>query len=168
MRRPAQTSSSLSSSNTLNLENEYAEDDARAQNAVLMDNLKKSLRNAEMVSEDYHRQLGMMQKRLDDAIREQTKLEEQVHEGGEKIRELESQKVELSRQTRDASALHESERAALLKERDGQAIRETELKATIQRLKETLAGREMRVNADADRRMSRSGTFQPSFSVTEH
>jgi hypothetical protein len=60
---------------------------------------------------------------------------------------------------REVSGLYESERMAILREKEEQNAREAELKATIQRLRETLAGREMRFNSvpDGGRRMSRSG-----------
>ena len=157
MRRPGQFSSSLSNSGVLTIEDNGTEDDARIESAVLIDNMKKSLRNAETVSEDYQRELAVLQKNLDEVMRDQAKMEERLHESTQRIEELEIQKKEISRQARDMGSIFESERMAMLRDREEAVRREAELKGTVQRLKETMAGREMRVNADSERRMSRSG-----------
>ena len=119
------------------------------------------MRNAELVSEDYQHQLTLLQKKLDDVQREQEKMEDRLHEGSQRIEDLEGQRKEASRKMRNMQNIYESEKEAMIRDRDEQALRETELKSTVQRLKETLAGREMRVNVDAERRMSRSGEFTP-------
>lgn len=149
--------SNLSSSNILNGDDNGTEEDARIENAVLLENLKKGLRNAEQVSEEYQRELSLVHKKLNDLMRDEAKMEERLHESSQKIEELEAQKKDAARQVRDMNNGFESERMAMLRDRDEHLAREKENKATIQRLKETLAGREMRVNADAERRMSRSG-----------
>ena len=143
-------------------DDEAKKDDARIENAALIDNLKKSLRNAEMVSEDYHNQLSVLQRKMDDLMSDHAKLEEQMHESTEKIEDLEARKREDSRQVREMANLYESERMAMLRDREEASSRETELKTTIQRLKETMAGREMRFNlvADPDGRLSRSGMLK--------
>lgn len=141
----------------MNIEKSGTEEDARIESAVLMDNMKKSLRNAEQVSDDYQRELQAVQKNLSEVIRDQAKMEERLHESTHRAEELEAQKKEISRQVRDMGKMFESERMSMLRDREEAAGREKELKGTIQRLKETLAGREMRVNADSERRMSRSG-----------
>ncbi|MCJ1316442.1 hypothetical protein MMC15_001763 [Xylographa vitiligo] len=169
VRRPGQFSSSLSNSGVLTIEDNGTEDDARIESAVLIDNMKKSLRNAETVSEDYQRELAVLQKNLDEVMRDQAKMEERLHESTQRIEELEIQKKEISRQARDMGSIFESERMAMLRDREEAVRREAELKGTVQRLKETMAGREMRVNADSERRMSRSGrTHSRSSSIDEH
>ena len=157
VRRPGQGTSNLNNTSTLNVSDDGSEDDARIENAALIDNLKRSLRNAELVSEDYQRQISILQKNLDDVQQEQGKFEERLHESGRRIEELEIENKDVSRQKRDMENIYESERMAMMRDRDEQMTREAELKSSVQRLKETLAGREMRINADADRRMSRSG-----------
>ena len=165
VRRPGSIVGSNGLSNalaSLTADEEAKKDDARIENAALIDNLKKSLRNAELVSEDYYNQLSTVQRKMDDLMRDHTKLEERMHESTEKIEELEARKREDSRQVREMANLYESERMAMLRDREEAAGRETELRSSIQRLKETMAGREMRFNlgADPDRRMSRSGISQ--------
>ena len=157
VRRPSQLPSNLSNGNIMNNVDLGGEEDARIENAVLIDNLKKSLRNAELVSEDYQRELDGLKKRMNEVMRDQARMEERVHDSSKRIDELETEKKDTLRQTRDMANMFESERAAMLRDREEQLARESELKNTIQRLKETIAGREMRVNVDAERRMSRSG-----------
>ncbi|MCJ1399248.1 hypothetical protein MMC11_002450 [Xylographa trunciseda] len=169
VRRPGQLSSSLSSSGTLPIEDNNTEDDARIESAVLIDNMKKSLRNAETVSEDYQRELAVLQKKLNEVMRDQAKMEERLHESTQRIEELELQKKDISRQAREMGNIFESERMAMLRDREEATGREAELKGTVQRLRETIAGREMRVNVDSDRRTSRSGrTHSRSSSIDEH
>ena len=147
----------------MGVEDSRSEQDARIESAALIDNLKKSLRNAELVSEDYQRELQVLQKEMDQVLREHAKMEERLHETSQKVESLEMQKKDVSRQVRDMGSLFESERKSMLRDREDGHARESELKTTIQRLKETLAGREMRVNSvvDVERRMSRSG--RPGF-----
>ena len=144
-------------------EEQAREDDARIENAALIDNLKKSLRNAELMSEDYQQHLVTTQKALDDLSREHAKLEERLHESLEKVEDMETMRKEESRQVRNMASLYESERTSMLRDREDASVREKELRATIQRLKETVAGREMRFNVatDLDRRRSRAGKIAP-------
>lgn len=157
IRRPSSIVGSIG-----NIEDVEKEENARAENSVLVDNLKKSLRNAEMVSEDYQTQLTVLQKKMDDLMNEHGKLEIQYHESTQKILELESKKKEDSRQVRDMANLYESERMSMLRDREEAAAREEALKKTVQRLKETMAGREMRFNlgSNSERRSSRQGMPQ--------
>ena len=157
VRRPGQGTSNLNNTSTLNISDDGSEDDARIEHVALIDNLKRSLRNAELVSEDYQRQLNMLQMKLDDVQHEQGKFEDRLHESSRRIEELEAEKKDVIRQKRDLENIYDSERISMMRHRDEQATREAELKFSVQRLKETLAGREMKINADAERRMSRSG-----------
>jgi hypothetical protein len=156
IRRPGQSTSNISTF-LANGDDNGTEEDARIENAALIDNLKKSLRNAEFVSEEYRRELGLVQKNLEEVMRDHAKLETKLHEKDQRVEELEIQKRDHTRQLREMNSVYEGERMAMLRDREEQLSKESEHKATIQRLKETLAGREMRVNADAERRMSRSG-----------
>lgn len=135
--------------------NDPSEEDARAQNAALIEELKEQLQKAETASEQYRKQLGVLQMRLDEAISEQGKLEDQVHEKDSKIEALNSEIREHARQIRDLEQAHETERNAMLQDKEQQASREEELQATIQRLKESLAQKD-RINAEGERNMSRS------------
>lgn len=128
-----------------------SDEDARAQNAALIDELKEQLQKAETASEQYRKQLGVLQLRLDEAVSEQGKLEDQGHEKDSKMEALNTEIREHVRQIRDLEQSHELERNAMLQEKEQQASREEEMQATIQRLKESLSQKDMRINADNDR-----------------
>ena len=143
---------------------ETQEEDARIENAVLVDNLKKSLHNTEVMCEEHRQQTEAMQQKMDQMLKEYAKLEERFHESTLQVESLEKRKKEDSRQVRDMASLYENERAAMLKDREEASAREQELQSTVQRLKETMAGREMRfhVAAHPERRSSRQGTLNLS------
>lgn len=151
--------SNLSMSNVPKIPRDPAEDDARAENAALIEELKEQLQKAETVSEQYQKQLGVLQMRLDEAVAEQGKLEEQAHEKENKIETLHGEVRDHARQIRDLEQGYETERAAMLKEKELQASREEELQSSIQRLKETIAQKDLRVNVENDRNLSRSREF---------
>ncbi|EAW06416.1 uncharacterized protein ACLA_081000 [Aspergillus clavatus NRRL 1] len=152
--------SSLSVSNVPKVASDSSEEEARAQNAALIEDLKQQLQKAESASEQYRKQLGVLQMRLDEAISEQGKLEDQGHERDSKIEALNGEIRDHVRQIRDLEQAHEMERNAMLQEKEQHASREEEMQATIQRLKESLAQKEMRINADNDKNISRSSSFR--------
>lgn len=133
-----------------------SEEEARAQNAALIEDLKQQLQKAETASEQYQKQLGVLQMRLDEAVSEQGKLEDQAHEKDSKIDSLNGEVRDHVRQIRDLEQAHEQERNAMLQEKEQQASREEEMQATIQRLKESLSQKDMRINAEGDKNISRS------------
>lgn len=165
MRRPSSIIGSIGNIG-YNGDNEGSEENARIENAALVDNLKKSLRNVEQVSEDYQNQLAVLQKKMDDLMKEHGKLEEGFHGSTQKVVELEAKRKEESRQVREMANLYESERMSMLRDREEATAREDELKKTVQRLKETMAGREMRFNlgGSSERRGSRQGLTE----TTQH
>ena len=162
VRRPGSIVGSIGNIGAFGADESVKEEDARIENATLVDNLKKSLRNTELMSEDYQKQVEIMQKKMDDLMKEHARVEEHLHESTEKIEELEARKREDSRQVREMANLYESERHAMMRDREEATTREEELKATIQRLRETMAGREMRFNfaMDPERRLSRQGKLK--------
>ncbi|KAK9570772.1 hypothetical protein V6Z79_000881 [Aspergillus fumigatus] len=151
--------SNLSMSNVPKVAADSSEEEARAQNAALIEELKEQLQKAESASEQYRKQLGVLQMRLDEAISEQGKLEDQAHEKDSKIEALNSEIRDHIRQIRDLEQAHESERNAMLQEKEQYLSREEEMQATIQRLKDTLAQKEIRMNADNEKNVSRSSSF---------
>ena len=124
-----------------------------------MENLKKSLKTADIMVEENQAQLSILQKKYDDLMKEHGKLEEQFGDTTQKLGELEAKRKEDSRSVREMANLYESERMSMLRDREEGNQREEELRRSIQRLKETMAGREMRfhVATDPERRLSRSG-----------
>ncbi|CAG8933164.1 unnamed protein product [Penicillium salamii] len=153
--------SNLSMSNVPRVSNDPSEEEARAQNAALIEELREQLQKAESASEQYQKQLGVLQMRLDEALSEQSKLEDQAHERDSRIEALNSDIRDQGRQIRDLEQNHESERNAMLQEKEQQTSREEEMQATIQRLKDSMAQRDMRINAEGDRsQVSRSSSFR--------
>ncbi|KAL3439620.1 hypothetical protein BDV09DRAFT_5164 [Aspergillus tetrazonus] len=152
--------SNLSMSSVPKITADPSEEEARAQNAALIEDLKEQLQKAETASEQYRKQLGVLQMRLDEAVTEQAKLEDQGHEKDSKIEALNGEIREHVRQIRDLEQAHELERNAMLQEKEQQASREEEMQATIQRLKEAVAQKDMRISADSDKNVSRSSSFR--------
>jgi hypothetical protein len=138
-----------------------AEDDARAETVALLDDLKERLRKTEMVSEQFQKQAQVLQSRLDEAISEQGKLEDRLHENEEKLEALENEKRDALRQKREMETIYEAERSSMTKEREDAANREEEMQIIIQRLKDSL---NQRVNGDDDNSRSsrRSNNSSPS------
>jgi chromosome segregation ATPase len=138
------------------MSNDPSDEEARAQNVALIDELREQLQKAETASDQYQKQLGVLQMRLDEAISEQGKLEDQAHERDSRVETLNNEIKDQARQIREMEQNHESERNAMLREKEQQASREEEMQATIQRLKESISQKDGRMNAEGDRQISRS------------
>jgi chromosome segregation ATPase len=148
-------------SNVPRINNDPSDEEARAQNAALIEELRAQLQKAEMASEQYQKQLGVLQMRLDEAVSEQGKLEDQAHEKDTRLEALNNEVRDQARQIRDLEQNHELERNAMLQEKEQQTSREEELQATIQRLKDSVAQKSIPVNAEGERQISRS-CMEPS------
>lgn len=120
-----------------------ADDDAREEQAALLQELKDRLQKAENEAAERQKQVEILNSRLDDALAEQAKLEERAHEEEEKVESLENVKRELTRQHRELEGIYEAERAQVMKEKEETQSREEEMQSTIQRLKETMATKNM-------------------------
>lgn len=131
-----------------------AESDARAEAAAAVEDLQQRLEKEEKQSEQYKKQIDVLQSKLEDAVKESSKLEEKVHEHDEQFETLRNEKREATRQIREMESIYEAERSAILKEKEDMANREEEMQAVIQRLKDSLAQRN---NGDDDTRPSRQG-----------
>lgn len=127
---------------------EASEDDARAEHVSLMEELRSRVQKAETASEEYQRQLNLLQARLDESQQEQGQLEDRLHQSNSKIEELESDRVQIARQKREMQDLYGTERTSMLKDKAEQKTREDELISANQRLKESLAQRETRNSGD--------------------
>ncbi|CAK7222470.1 hypothetical protein SCUCBS95973_004852 [Sporothrix curviconia] len=151
--------------------NTEAEEAARAETLALLDDLKERLGKAEGTSEQYQRQNDVLQARLDEAIKEHSKLEERAHEYDEQTEMLKNEKREMARQIQQMETIYEAERSAMTREKEDMSNREEEMQRVIQRLKDSLAQR----NADDEGRPSRmsnnnspgvdSGSFAPPSSL---
>lgn len=158
-RRP--TRSNLSMSNVPQVASDPSDEEARAQNAALIEELREQLQKAETASEQYQKQLGVLQMRLDEAVSEQGKLEDQAHERDTRIETLSSEVRDQARQIRDLEQNHEMERNAMLQEKEQQTSREEELQATIQRLKDSVAQKDIRMNAENERQQVSRSCMNP-------
>ena len=143
-----------------------AENEAKAEMQVKLEELQEQLRLAEENSADVQKQAAVLQVKLDDALKEQGMLEENVHEHTERINDLENEKKESLRARREMEQIYESERAAFMKEREETQTKEEEMQASMQRMKESLAQREMRAGLDDGSKpnMSRNSSFRNSMS----
>ncbi|KAL9128410.1 MAG: hypothetical protein Q9217_002901 [Psora testacea] len=144
-----------------------SEDNARAENISLMDELRTRVQKAETESEEYQRQLNLLQARLDESQQSHGQLEDQFNEKNKRVEELETEKIQATRQKREVEGIFKSERAAMLKDREEQVARERELHGTIQRLKDSLAQREARNGLEDSKDVSgsSSGQFAPPSSL---
>jgi hypothetical protein len=133
---------------------------------VKMEELQEQLRLAEENSVDVQKQAAVLQVKLDEALKEQGMLEENVHEHTERINDLENDKKESLRARREMEQIYESERVAFMKEREETQTKEEEMQASMQRMKESLAQREMRAGLDDGSKpnMSRNSSFRNSMS----
>jgi hypothetical protein len=120
-----------------------AEEEARDEQAVLLQDLKERLQKAEGEAEERQKLVEVLNAKLDDALSEQAKLEERAHEEEEKVESLENEKRELTRQHRELEGIYEAERAQVMKDKEETQTREDEMQGTIQRLKETMATKHM-------------------------
>jgi chromosome segregation ATPase len=137
------------------------EEAIRAETMAIIDDLKERLAQAEASAESYKRQVDVLQSKLDDALKEQSRLEEKVHESEEQIEALTNEKRDAARQIREMETIYEAERSAMLKEKEEMVNREEEMQAVIQRLKDTLAQRNNNSNSNNNNdedRPSRQGT----------
>ena len=134
------------------------DDEARAENIALLEELRSRVQKAETASEEYQKQLNLMQARLEESQQAHGQLEDQLHEKNLREEELETEKAQAARQKREVETIYESERTALLKEKAEQTVREEEMKGTIQRLKESLAQREIKTT-DSNKELPQSREF---------
>ncbi|KAK1979621.1 hypothetical protein LZ30DRAFT_596522 [Colletotrichum cereale] len=145
--------------NSNNNGNTEAEEAARAETVALLDDLKERLSKAEVSSDQYRKQVEVLQTRLDDAIKESSKLEEKVHETEEQIETLRNEKRDAAKKMREMEAIYEAERSSMTKEKEEMSNREEEMQTIIQRLKDTLS---QRANDEEGRPSRQSATSSPS------
>ncbi|APA11948.1 hypothetical protein sscle_08g067180 [Sclerotinia sclerotiorum 1980 UF-70] len=148
MQRPGTGTSNLSTTSVSSV----ADDEARAESVALLDDLKERLRKTETISEQFQKQAQVLQSRLDEALQDQGKLEDRLHENEEKLETLQNEKRDALRQKREMESIYEAERSSMTKEREEMANREEEMQTIIQRLKDSLS---QRSSSDEESRLSR-------------
>lgn len=130
--------------------------DAKAEAAAAIDDLRERLQKAELAVEESEKQRAVVQARLDEANKEHNSLEESVHEHQERLEEVENEKKESIRMRRELEGIYEAERAQAMKEKEEANLREEELRGTIQRLKETIAQKDLRGEDERRQSISRA------------
>lgn len=134
------------------------EEDAQIEHSALVEELKEQLERTERASEEYQKQVVVLQSRLDDALVAQGTLEERVHEEEEKVEMLGNEKRESQRQRNELERIYEAERVTIMKDREDAQAREEELQEVIQRLKDSLSQQNtLRPGMDSDDRLPRQG-----------
>ena len=118
-----------------------ADEAARAETVALLDDLRERLAKAEIASDSRQKQAEVLQSRLDEALAEQAKLEEKVHEHEEHNEFLTNEKRESIKKIREMETIYEAERGAMTKEKEEWVNREEEMQTVIQRLKDSLSQR---------------------------
>ena len=141
--RRANNISSTGVGNSVTAESE-SEEVARAENTQLVVDLKDQLQKAENASDQYKKQVEILQLRLDDALKDQNSMEEDKYSQIQQVETLRAQIKEHTRERHEIDQVHEADQAALLKERAQQANKEEELQVVIRRLNETIKERETR------------------------
>ncbi|KAF2640434.1 hypothetical protein P280DRAFT_36333 [Massarina eburnea CBS 473.64] len=164
VRKPGAHSSSpsMSSSRVDSPDDDAAREAAREEAAAYMADLKERLQKAESEVNERKKSIEVLNARLDDALTEQSKLEERAHEEEEKVETLDNEKRELTRQHRELESIYEAERAQTMKEKEEAQTKEEELQQTIQRLKEAMAAKNIQLNGEADDsgKLSRTSSFR--------
>jgi hypothetical protein len=141
------------------------DDEARDEAAAYLQELKDRLQKAESDADENRKQVEVLGAKLDDAIQEQARLEERVHEEEEKVESLENEKRELTRQHRELEGIYEAERAQTMREKDEWNAREEELQETIQRLKETMAMKNGPASDGEEGHLSRTCQYLPTLTA---
>ncbi|KAF1350271.1 hypothetical protein EJ07DRAFT_37467, partial [Lizonia empirigonia] len=153
--------------NSSQVDSPTEEDSAAAdEQAAYLQDLKERLLKAETEAEERQKQIEVLNARLDNAHAEQSKLEERAHEEEEKVESLENEKREMTRQHRELEGIYEAERAQAMKEKETTQAREEELQETIQRLKETMATKNVPGVEDGEAPLSRASSFRNNPSRT--
>lgn len=159
-KRPT-TSSTLSATS----QTDTTDDEARDEQAAYLQDLKDRLQKAETEAAERQKLVEVLNARLDDALAEQAKLEERAHEEEEKVESLENVKRELTRQHRELEGIYEAEHTQTMKDKEETQSREEELQSTIQRLKETMAAKNVQTGDDEEPHGSRACKSDPRHHV---
>jgi hypothetical protein len=134
------------------------DDDLRAEHAQLVEDLRQQVQKAEIASEQYQKELDMLQMRLDEVASERNVLEDQISQKDTETEAVQAEAKDIMRQKKEMEQAHYSERAMMLREREQQLTKEQELQSIVQRLNETIRQKEIRAQVEGDRPvMSRSG-----------
>ncbi|KAL2440810.1 hypothetical protein ABEF95_007054 [Exophiala dermatitidis] len=136
------------------------EDESKSEYAQLIADLKEQVQRAEQASEQYRKQLEVMQQRLDQAAAEQTSAEERDYQRQSELDRLKAEIKDLNRQRRELEVTYNEDKQMFLQEREKQESKVTELQGVINRLNETLRAKGAE-RVSASRSASNSGAQLP-------
>jgi septal ring factor EnvC (AmiA/AmiB activator) len=143
------------------------DEDSRAEHAQLVEELKHHVKKAELASEQYQKEMEILQMRLDEVMGERNNLEEQISQKDAEAEAVHAETKDIMRQKKELEQAHKTEKALMLKEREEQIHKEKELQSVVQRLNETMRQKEMRSFVEGDRpSLSRSGILETHCCVT--
>lgn len=128
-----------------------SDEDARAQSAAIIQDLKQQLEKTMEASDSYEKQANLLQLNLDAITKEHTMLEEQTQQHDSKVLALQDELMDLRKNRRETEKAFDTERAQMLSNREQQAHREEELQSVIQRLNETIRQKEIRSQVEGER-----------------
>ena len=124
------------------------EDDVKAELQAQLADLQARLVESEAAYTSSQKQGEVLQIKLDEALKEQAILEDNVHESTERIEELENERREKERGRREMELIYEAERAAMTREKEESSQREEELQGSIVRMREAFQAREIRAGLE--------------------
>jgi hypothetical protein len=134
------------------------DENSRADHAQLVDELKLQVQRAEIASEQYQKEVEILQLRLHEAVGERNNLEAQISQKDMEAETVHTEAKDIMRQQKELEQTHHAEKDMMLKEREHQLNKEQELQSIIHRLNETIRQREMRAHVEGERPViSRSG-----------
>ena len=131
-------------------------DNARAEHASTLDELRDRVRRAEVAAEDYQRQLHIMQEQLKDSTQDYGDLEEQLHESQLKVDNMEVKKLGWMREKNQLEKDFEAERIVFMAGQAEAQKRDEDMREKMKRLRENLARKEHRATMESSRPLSRS------------
>ena len=153
MRTDTPISARAAARKTTSSDSAFADEDARLELQSRLIELQEKLQNAETACTEAQKYAEVLQGKLDDCFKEQGLMEETLHERTERVEELEIEKKESLRAKREMEQMYEIERTTVLREREGAEAERQSLVLSMQRLKDSVSSREMRLDGE-DRRRS--------------
>lgn len=126
------------------------DDDAKAELQAQLADLQQRLVESESALSSSQKQGEVLRIKLDEALKEQGILEDNMHESSERLEELENEKRELLRGKRELEAIFESERVASMKEREDATVREEEMQRNLVRMKDALSQQKLGVSGEEE------------------
>lgn len=138
------------------------DEEARAaESQRTIDELREQLGDAEKKRDHLDKENYVLKSRLDESVAEHARIEDASNEQIEKIEALTKDAQDSARRYKELENIYENEKSVSLKEREESHNREEELNEIIQRLKDSLSGREQRKGSDSGEGMlSRTASFR--------